>query len=340
MIRVGIMGASGYAGAELLRLCAAHPSFDVVLATADSQVGQRAAAVYPSLAAAYPDLVFSAVDPAAADGLDLLLLALPHGSSGALIPELRQTVPTIVDLGADHRLKDASLYPQWYGAEHPHPESLADFAFGVPELFREDIARASLVAAAGCYVTTAALALAPFVQSGFVAADGIIVDAASGVSGAGRALKQSSHFGAANEDLSVYGLLDHRHTPEIEQATGATGLLFTPHLAPMTRGILATCYARPTDSRSTTDDALALLRSTYAGEPFVQVLDEPVATKPTLGSNCVHLTARVDPRTGWVVVLGALDNLVKGAAGQVVQCANITLGIPESTGLPLIGLYP
>lgn len=340
MVRVGVLGASGYTGAELLRLCATHPKFEVVMATADSQVGQRAAAVYPSLAAAYPDLVFGELDPDAVDGLDLLFLTLPHGSSGDLMPALREKVATIVDLGADHRLKDPSLYPTWYGEGHPHPELLDEFAFGIPELFRDDIARSSLVAAAGCYVTTAALALAPLIQAGFIAPDGIVVDAASGVSGAGKALKPTSHFGAANEDFAAYGLLNHRHTPEIEQATGARNLLFTPHLAPMTRGILATCYARPVDANATTDDAISALLAAYAGEPFVQVFEEPVSTKPTLGSNCVHLTARVDPRTGWVVVLGALDNLVKGASGQMIQCANITLGLPETAGLPLMGLYP
>ena len=337
-VRVGIYGASGYTGAELLRLCAQHPDFDVVLATADSQVGARAADLYPSLAAAYPDLVFAAPDPAAADDLDLAFLALPHGASQHLVPDLRKRVGHIVDLAADFRLKDADLYPTWYGEEHAQPELLREFAFGIPELFRPDLHGAPLVAAAGCYVTAASLALAPLVRAGVIEPTGVIVDAASGVSGAGRTLKHNTHFGTANEDFTAYGLLNHRHTPEIEQATGAQ-VLFTPHLAPMTRGILATCYARPV-AGGTTPDPLAVLRDFYADEPFVVVSDASPSTKATYGSNTAHLTARYDERTGWVVVLAALDNLVKGASGQAVQCANLALGLPETAGLPIVGVYP
>jgi N-acetyl-gamma-glutamyl-phosphate reductase len=335
-VRVGIYGASGYTGAELLRLCAQHPDFEVALATADSQVGTRAADLYPSLAAAYPDLVFAEPDPALADGLDLLFLALPHGASQHLVPDLRKRVGHIVDLAADFRLKDPALYPQWYGEEHTQPGLLDEFAFGIPELFRSELQGAALVAAAGCYVTAASLALSPLVRAGAIEATGVIVDAASGVSGAGRSLKHATHFGTANEDFTAYGLLDHRHTPEIEQATGAQ-VLFTPHLAPMTRGILATCYARP---GATTADPLHALRDFYADEPFVVVGETSPSTKATLGSNTVHLTARHDERTGWVVVIAALDNLVKGASGQAVQCANLALGLPEAAGLPLVAVYP
>lgn len=334
--RVGIAGASGYTGAELLRLCAGHPDLEVVVATGDSQAGARAADVYPSLAGAYPDLVYSAYEPTAFDGLDLAFLALPHGASQDLVPDLRKRVGKLVDLAADFRLKDPSLYPTWYHAEHTAPELLAEFAFGLPELFRDDLAGADLVAAAGCYVTAASLALAPLVRAGAIETTGIVVDAASGVSGAGKAPKPHLHFPTLNEDFSAYGLLDHRHTPEIEQAIGAQ-VLFTPHLAPMTRGILATCYARPTDAGV---DPLAVLREAYAGEPFVVVGDEPPSTKATFGSNVAHLTARYDERTGWVLVLCALDNLVKGASGQAVQCANLALGLDETVGLPLVGVFP
>ena len=337
--KVGIVGGSGYTGAELLRLCAAHPELDVALATGESQAGTRAAALYPSLAAAYPDLIFSALDVEALRGLDLVFLALPHGQSQQLVPALHGAVGHIVDLAADFRLRDPSLYPTWYGEAHTAPELLGSAAFGIPELFRSELVGASLVAAAGCYVTAAALALAPLVRDGVVEPTGVIVDAASGVSGAGRALKHTSHFGTVNEDFTAYGLLTHRHTPEIEQATGAR-VLFTPHLAPMTRGILATCYARPMNDGETTESVLDRLRQSYADEPFVVVTDEAPSTKATLGSNCCHLTARVDARTGWVVVLAALDNLVKGASGQAVQCANLALGIDETAGLPLVGLYP
>ena len=334
-LKVGIVGASGYTGAELLRLAAQHPDFEVVLATADSQAGTRAADLYPSLAAAYPDLVFADPDPSLADGLDLAFLALPHGASQHLVPDLRKRVGKIVDLAADFRLRDAALYPTWYGEEHHQPALLADFAFGIPELFRDDLAGADLVAAAGCYVTAAALALAPLVRADAIdAASPVIVDAASGVSGAGRKLSHTSHYGTVNEDFTAYGLLNHRHTPEIEQATGAT-VLFTPHLAPMTRGILATCYARSTPS-----DPLGVLKEFYADEPFVVVTDSSPSTKATLGSNCAHITARKDERTGYTVVIAALDNLVKGASGQAVQCANLALGLPETTGLPTVAVYP
>ncbi|HEV7887364.1 MAG TPA: N-acetyl-gamma-glutamyl-phosphate reductase [Acidimicrobiales bacterium] len=340
--RVGIFGASGYTGVELLRLAAGHPDLEVVLATADSQAGARAADLYPSLAAAYPNLVFTDPDPALADGLDLAFLALPHGASQHLVPDLRKRVGKIVDLAADFRLKDPALYPIWYGEEHHQPALLDQFAFGIPELFRADVAGADLIAAAGCYVTAAALALAPLVRQGVIDPTGVIVDAASGVSGAGRKPNHTTHFGTVNEDFTAYGLLNHRHTPEIEQATGAQ-VLFTPHLAPMTRGILATCYARPaaasTDPLATLDP-LAALADFYAEEPFVVVAEAPPSTKATLGSNCAHLTARYDERTGYVVVLAALDNLVKGASGQAVQCANLALGLPEAAGLPLVAVYP
>ncbi|MDQ3569886.1 MAG: N-acetyl-gamma-glutamyl-phosphate reductase [Actinomycetota bacterium] len=333
--RVGIYGASGYTGAELLRLCAGHPGLEVVLATADSSVGARAAEVYPSLTGAYPDLVFAESDPAAAEGLDLAFLALPHGASQRLVPDLRKRVGAVVDLAADFRLRDPALYPRWYGEEHSAPGLLDEFCFGLPELFRDELRGAELVAAPGCYVTAASLALAPLVRAGAIETTGVIVDAASGVSGAGRSLRHTSHYSAVNEDFNAYGLLTHRHTPEIEQATGAQ-VLFTPHLAPMTRGLLATCYARPTGQ----GDASEVLADFYAGEPFVLVDDRSPSTKATHGSNCAHLTARQDERTGWTVVLCALDNLVKGASGQAVQCANLSLGLAETAGLPPVGVYP
>jgi N-acetyl-gamma-glutamyl-phosphate reductase len=337
-IRTGVFGASGYAGAELLRLAAGHPNLDVVVATAESQAGSRAAEVYPSLAAGYPELVFAGNDPAAAEDLDLLFLALPHGASQRMVPELRKRAGVIVDLAADFRLTDATLYPVWYGDEHHHPELLAEAAFGIPELFRDSIEGASLVAAAGCHVTAAALALAPLVRFDVIEPAGIVVDTVTGVSGAGRGLKATTQFCTVDEDVTAYGLLDHRHTPEMEQAIGAQ-VIFTPHLAPMNRGILATCYAHAAGG-SGQPDPLAVLTDFYADEPFVVVSERSPSTKATLGANTAHLTARVDRRTGWVVVIAALDNLVKGASGQAVQCANLALGLPETTGLPLVGVYP
>ncbi len=237
------------------------------------------------------------------------------------------------------------MLPRWYGHDHAAPEWLDRFVYGLPELDRDPLKGATLVAAPGCYPTAAALALAPLTRAGMVERSGIVVDAASGVSGAGRAARPNLHFGTVDEDFTAYGLLDHRHTPEMEQALDAQ-LLFTPHLAPMVRGILATCYARPATAAGgpaptpTTADALAVLREAWADEPFVVVTEAPPSTKATAGSNCAHVTARVDPRTGWVVAICALDNLVKGAAGQAVQCANIALGLPETSGLPIAGIYP
>jgi N-acetyl-gamma-glutamyl-phosphate reductase len=338
MVSVGIIGASGFTGAELLRLCAAHPDLDVQVATGDTQAGTAVSALYPSLAAAYPDLAFTSFDASACAGLDLVFLGLPHGASQAVVPELVGKVGHVVDLAADFRLADAELYPQWYGEAHAAPELLGGFAYGLPELFRAEITASAHVAAPGCYPTAASLALAPLARAGVIETTGVIVDAASGVSGAGRAPKPSTTFCAADEDFTAYGLLDHRHTPEIEQATG-TSVLFTPHLAPMSRGILATCYARPSGATST-GALLEVLRGAYAGERFIVVTDGSPSTKATLGSNCAHLTARFDERTGWVMAIAAIDNLMKGASGQAVQCANLLLGLPEPTGLPIAGVYP
>lgn len=335
MVTVGVLGASGYAGAELLRLAAGHPDFDVVYATADTAAGSLAADVHPSLAAAYPALRLARYDLADAAGLDLVFTALPSGATGAIVPELLPKVGRVVDLAADFRLRDPSLYRQWYGWDHPAPALLEEAVLGVPELFRDAIRPARLIAAAGCYVTAAALALAPFARRGLIEAAGVVVDAASGTSGAGRGPKASTSFGTVYEDFTAYGLLDHRHTPEMEQAIGVS-LLFTPHLAPMARGILATCYARPVGAF----DPLEVLGAAYAGEPFVVVSERSPSTKATRGANTAHVTARLDPRTGWLVVLCALDNLVKGASGQAVQCANLALGLPEVAGLALAGLAP
>lgn len=337
-MRVGIAGASGFAGAELLRLCAGHPEMEVVVAGGETQAGLPVGAQYPSLAAAYGDLAFTEAGPDELDGLDVVFLALPHGASQELAPPLVGKVGVLVDLSADFRLRDAALYPRWYGHVHEAPELLGKFVYGLPELVGDSLAGAELVAAPGCYPTAAALALAPLVRAGVVEDSGIVVDAASGVSGAGRRPQPSTHFNAVDEDFSAYGLLAHRHTPEMEQAVGAQ-ILFTPHLAPMNRGILATCYARPAMSTST-DELLALLRATYEQCPFVVVTDGSPSTKATLGSNAAHVTARCDERTGWVVALCALDNLGKGASGQAVQCANIALGLAETAGLSTLGVYP
>lgn len=343
--RVGIVGASGYGGVELLRLCAGHPGVEVAVATAGTNAGQLVAAHTPSLAAAYPHLVYGPTDAASLEGLDVVFCALPHGQSQHLVPDLVDRVGVVVDLAADFRLHDPALYPTWYGEAHLAPELLDTFVYGLPELHRDELVGATRIAVPGCYPTAALLALAPLVEAGVLqlAPEGgpsLIVDAASGTSGAGRAAKDTLHFAAVDEDFVAYGLLDHRHTSEMEQGLGTT-VLFTPHLAPMVRGILATCYARPADPGAlTTEDAMRILHRRYDDEAFIVVSDAPPSTKAASGSNTAHLTVRVDPRTGWVVALSAIDNLIKGAAGQAVQCANLALSLPEGAGLPVAGVYP
>jgi N-acetyl-gamma-glutamyl-phosphate reductase len=331
--KVGIVGASGYAGAEVLRLVAGHPDMELAWATADRQAGARVTDLYPNLHAVAGGMVFEPFEPPMADGVDVVFLALPHGASGRLIGEL-DGAGVIVDLAADFRLHDPALYPRWYGEEHPAPELLGTFVYGLPELGRAPLVGATRIAAPGCYPTSAALALAPLLRAGLVEPTGIVVDAASGVTGAGR---DKHGFSAVDEDFRAYGLVDHRHTPEIEQVLRAQ-VLFTPHLVPMNRGILSTCYARPTGTTST-GELLEVLRDFYAAEPFVVVTDEAPSTRATVGSNCGHVTARYDERTGWVLALGAIDNILKGASGQAVQCANLALGFDETAGLPIAGMY-
>ncbi len=340
MVAVGIIGASGFTGAELLRLAASHPDFEVVMATGDSQAGTRAADLYPGLSAAYPDLVFEPFDADRARGLDLVFLGLPHEASMAMAPELVGHVGCVVDLSAAYRLKDASHYPTYYGFDHDQPGLLADAVYGLPELHRSELKGAQLVATPGCYVTTATLALRPLVEAGLIETTGVIVDAASGVTGAGRKADLAFSFTTVDENMIAYGLLSHRHTPEMEQEIGAE-LLFTPHLVPMNRGILATCYAKPAAGVDvSTESLLALLRERWADEPFMVVTDGSPSTKATLGSNVVQVTARYDERTNTIVALGALDNLAKGASGGAVQAANVALGLDESAGLSTVGVAP
>ena len=337
-IAVGIIGASGYTGVELLRLAALHPLFDVRLATGDSMAGRRAADLYPSLEVEYPDLVFQEFDPAAVSGLDLVVLGLPHGASMDLAPTLVGEVGCVVDLSAAFRLKDATAYPEFYGFEHSQPELLAEAVFGLPELHRKDLEGARLVATPGCHVTAATLALRPLVEAGLVHTRDVAVNTVTGITGAGRTPTDTNVFTNIDSNAVAYGLLAHRHTPEMEQEIGAQ-LLFTPHLVPMSRGLLATCTARAADgcNDAAVDDAM---RSFYADEPFVAVLDTPPATKSVLGSNAAHVAARFDERTGTVISMCAIDNLTKGASGGAVQAANVALGLDETAGLPTIGLAP
>ncbi|HEX8668292.1 MAG TPA: N-acetyl-gamma-glutamyl-phosphate reductase [Allosphingosinicella sp.] len=333
MIRTAILGASGYVGAELLRLSAAHPALKPVRLFGDSQAGQSLEAVHPHLALAYPGATVERFSPELLDGVDLVFAALPHGQSQALAREVLGRGIRLVDLGADFRLDDAAAYQQWYGEPHGAPELLERFVYGIPELNRDRIAAADAVAAAGCYPTSAILALRPLLD--LIEPGSIVVDAASGVTGAGKGLKEETHFSTVDENLTAYGLLSHRHTAEMEMVLGE-GILFTPHLAPMNRGILATCYGVAKGACN----PLEKLREAYADEPFLHVSERAPSTKWTLGSNAVHLTARYDARTGRVLAIAALDNLVKGAAGQMIQCANLMFGLDETAGLPRVGMWP
>ncbi|XTZ18067.1 N-acetyl-gamma-glutamyl-phosphate reductase [Micromonospora echinospora] len=332
-IRIAVAGASGYAGGELLRLVAGHPEFDLVAATAHSQAGQPVSAVHPQLAGL--DLTLAATDPAALADADLVFLALPHGQSAALAASLPPGVK-VVDLGADHRLADAAAWQRYYGGPHA-----GTWTYGLPELpgQRAAIAAADRVAATGCYAVATTLALAPLVAAGAVSPADVVVVAASGTSGAGRAAKAHLLGSEVMGDLSPYKVGAHQHVPEIKQATGATGLSFTPVLAPMPRGILATVTAVPA---TTTVDPRAVLAEAYADAPFVHVLPEGSwpHTAATLGANSCHLQATRDVDTGRVIVVSAIDNLGKGAAGQAVQCANLMLGLPETTGLSVWGIAP
>jgi len=334
MIRTAILGASGYVGGELLRCLAAHPEFAPAKLTGESKAGQALGAVHPHLAAAYPDASVERFD-GDLSGIDLVFAALPHGKSQEVAPAILESGIPFVDLGADFRLDDSAAYERWYGHAHQAPQLLGAFIYGIPELNREAIRGAKAVAAAGCYATAAILALKPLVDVGLVKPGSIIVDAASGVSGAGRELKETTAFNTVDGSFSAYGLINHRHTAEMEMALGGA-VLFTPHLAPMSRGILATCYGEATGQA----DPLDVLRAAYAGEPFVHVTAEPPATKWVSGSNGAQVTARHDERTGRVLGIAAIDNLGKGAAGQMIQCANLMLGLDETAGLSACGVYP
>ncbi|WP_030440069.1 N-acetyl-gamma-glutamyl-phosphate reductase [Actinoplanes subtropicus] len=331
-IRVAVAGASGYAGGELLRLLAGHPGFDLVAATAHAQAGARVSAVHPQLAGL--DLTLGATEAAGLADADLVFLALPHGQSAALAAQLPAGTK-IVDLGADFRLKDGELWRRYYGGEHA-----GTWTYGLPELpgQRELIATADRVANTGCYAATVTLALAPLIQAGLADPADVVVVAGSGTSGAGRNAKLNLLGSEVMGDLSPYKVGAHQHVPEIKQATGATSLSMTPVLAPMPRGILATVTARFLGAGNPRE----VLAQAYASEVFVHVLPEGQwpHTAATFGSNACHLQATVDVDSGRIVVVSALDNLGKGAAGQAVQCANLMSGLPETMGLSVYGVAP
>jgi N-acetyl-gamma-glutamyl-phosphate reductase len=337
-LRAGIIGASGYTGAELLRLIAGHPDLELIVATGDSMAGRHAADLYPSLATAYPDLVFTEFDPQSLDGLDLVFLGLPHQASMQLAPQIIGNVHCVVDLSAAFRLKDASMYPPYYGFEHTQLDLLEQAVFGLPEVHRADLVGASLIATPGCHVTAATLALRPLVAAGLVAGTGVVVNNVTGITGAGRAPTETNVFTNIDSNVVAYGVGHHRHTPEMEQEIGAQ-VTFVPHLVPMSRGILATCYARPGDDCSA-ERLTGALHEAYDAEPFVTVTEAPPATKSVLGSNVAQVSVSFDERTRTVIAMCAIDNLTKGASGGALQAANVALGLDETAGLSSIGLAP
>lgn len=338
-MQVAIVGATGYAGLEVLRLCASHPDLEVTVATGETNAGKRVADHAPALAGLYPTLTFSRNSDILDASPDVVFLALPHGHSQGLVPTLLERGVQVVDLGADFRLKSAGDYAQWYGEEHRAAQLLALAVYGLVERHRAELAGAELIAVPGCYPTASSLALGPFLDRGLVGDRGIVVNALSGASGAGRAPSDRLHFSRLAANAEAYGLLNHRHTVEIQQEIGGE-LLFTPHLVPTSRGMLVTAYARVASPGFGTDDALVMLRETYDNDPFVVVVDEPPTLKDPVGSNLCFVSARVDERTGWLVAMSSLDNLIKGAAGQAIQAWNVATGRDETLGLPMSGVTP
>ena len=334
-IAVAVVGASGYAGGELLRLLAGHPTFDIVAATAHRNAGAPVHSVHPHLVGL--GLTFAPTEPAALASADLVFLALPHGESAVVAAQLPATTK-IVDLGADFRLHDAEVWARYYGGTHA-----GTWTYGLPELpgQRELIKQADRVANTGCYAVATTLALAPLIAAGVADPDDVVVVASSGTSGAGRNLKAHLLATEVMGDLSGYKVGAHQHVPEIKQATGARSLSFTPILAPMPRGILATVTMRPTGDIDAAG-VRATLAKAYDGEPFVTVLPEGAwpHTAATYGSNAAHLQATVDIDSGRIIVQSAIDNLGKGAAAQAMQCANLMCGLPETAGLSALGVAP
>ncbi len=336
-MRVGIIGATGYAGAEVLRLCLTHPAMEVVVATGESNAGKSVASRVPALAALAPTLVYEPTESALDAQLDTVFVALPHGHSQRFVPDLLAAGAAVVDLGADFRLHDPAEYERWYGHAHARPDLLGRARYGLVERHRSELVGAQLIAAPGCYPTATSLALGPFVDAGVVERRGIVVNALSGVSGAGRGTSDRLHFARLAANAEAYGLLTHRHTPEMQQELGAQ-LLFTPHLVPVSRGMLVSAYAPVLANAGF--DPMALLHEAYDDDPFVVVTDEPPTLKDAVGSNLCFVSARVDERTGWLLAMSSIDNLLKGAAGQAVQAWNVATGHDETLGLPRSGVTP
>ena len=343
--RVAIAGASGYAGAELVRLAAAHPYYEITAVTSEKSAGQPVASVFPSLTGIV-DHRFEALAPEAlTERADAIFLALPHTKSQDPVAACMKAGKLVVDLSADYRLKDAASYEAWYKTPHLYPHLLREAVYGLPELHRDAIAKATLVASPGCYPTAAILQLAPLIAKGLVQPDTIVIDAKSGISGAGRSPALPYHFPEAHESLEPYKIGQHRHIPEIEQelsqVTGrAITVTFTPHLVPMNRGILSTAYCKLLRAVPLAD-LRSLYKEFYKSERFVRLYEDIVPNPRYIkGSNYCDVGVYADPRAGWVVTVAAVDNLVKGAAGQAIQAMNLMMGIPEESGLTMPSSYP
>jgi N-acetyl-gamma-glutamyl-phosphate reductase len=335
MHRVAILGATGYTALELIKILLRHPAAEITALSSRQEGSPHVAMIHPQLAGRI-DLVMEDLPPSAvAARADCVFSCLPHGASVAVIPELLRTETRVIDLSADYRLNSAADYESWYGQKHSDPGRLGHTVYGLPELFRDQLRAAQLVANPGCYPTAAILALAPLLRAGLIESEDIVIDAKSGVSGAGRTLKLTTHYAECNESISAYNVGRHRHTPEIDQVLSdvsgaAVQVVFTPHLVPMDRGILVTAYARP-KGEPNEERLLAALRAFYANEPFVRVVDHLPGTKDTTGTNFCDLTLRCV--RGRVVAIGCLDNLIKGASGAAVQNFNLLFGLSETLAL-------
>ena len=345
MIKIGIAGASGYTGLELIRLLVGHPGVELTVLTSETFQGQNIAEVFPSLNGIV-DLELRPLDNNIAKDCQVLFLALPHTMAMSKLPDYLQSDCKIIDLSADYRLKDPKAYTDWYSVTHTNPELLEKAVYGLPELHRQAIQSAQLVANPGCYPTSVVLALAPLLKTDWVDLGSIISDSKSGVSGAGRKPSLTSHFAEVNEGISPYGLADHRHTPEMEQELSALAgksvrLTFSPHLVPMTRGMLSTVYINL--NQAITDEKLVEhYCSFYKGENFIRVLNPGkfASSHHVLSSNFCDIGLKVDSRNQRLIITSALDNLIKGASGQAVQNMNIMLGLDEKTGLMAPAIFP
>ncbi len=335
MTRIAILGATGYTALELIKLLLRHPEADIVTLTSRQEGSPHIAMIHPSLHGRL-DLSMEDLGPTeVASRAECVFSCLPHGASASVIPHLLDAGCRVVDFSADYRLNDPEVFAQWYGQKHQDPQRLGKVVYGLPELFREKIIGASLVANPGCYPTSAILALAPLLKAGLIEPEGIVVDSKSGVSGAGRTLKLTTHYPECNESVSAYNVGRHRHTPEIDQvlstmAGSKVEVVFTPHLIPMDRGILTTTYSRPVGELAE-EKLLQTFRDFYADEPFIRVIDHLPGTKDSAGTNCCDITARIV--RGRVITISCLDNLIKGASGAAVQNFNLMYGYPETTAL-------